>query len=89
MTDDRKTLGQMHAEANGEPCPGCGHGMTSNGTRTLPSGAKRQYYVCGNAECNRSFLYRQPPRELVREVKRHEKKSNDGKATLQVHRETA
>ena len=79
----------MANEANGTLCPACGQAMTNNGTRTLPSGAKHHYYVCGNVKCERSFLYRQPPKELVREVKRHEKKSDDGKAELKLLRETA
>lgn len=83
---DRPTARQLAMQAQdekpqqiaGKPanvCPNCGAAMFANGTQVTPQQIYR-YVVCRN--CHRSFLSKQPPATLIREVTPADKDSSSG-----------
>ena len=68
-------------------CPYCGCAMFANGTQTTPQQIYR-YVVCRNEKCRRSFLSKQPPATLVREVTGDDD-SSSGNMCLTILRESA
>jgi hypothetical protein len=82
--EDRPSASEL---ANGKSTPngtcpkcGCAH-FEANGTRELPGGTITRYRYCRNPACEARFFYRQPPEQLVREVKPHR---DDEKPVLKV-----